>query len=178
MFTGLIRRICIFGGPGIGKSTLAARLFADLKVDGLSVELVTEYIKAWAYEKRPLLTTDQIYIFSKQQRMEDRVLRCGVKYIVTDSPLYMQCAYAKKMKMLGWEELIQLAHKFDSLYPSYNIFLDRKGVPYKDEGRYHNYQEAVKMDRYIKRFLNSINVDFEVVDNNADAIYNKISSVL
>jgi adenylylsulfate kinase-like enzyme len=37
--------INLFGGPGTGKSTLAAALFTDLKMKGINAELVTEFAK-------------------------------------------------------------------------------------------------------------------------------------
>lgn len=40
----------LFGGPGCGKSTTMARLFADLKTRGLNVEMVSEFAKDLVYE--------------------------------------------------------------------------------------------------------------------------------
>ena len=37
--------INLFGGPGCGKSTTMARLFADLKARGYNVEMVSEFAK-------------------------------------------------------------------------------------------------------------------------------------
>ena len=37
--------INLIGGPGCGKSTIAAELFSRLKKMGVTCELVTEYIK-------------------------------------------------------------------------------------------------------------------------------------
>jgi len=84
-----IRRICLFGGPGCGKSTTAAYVYSQLKRLGCSVELIQEYVKAWAYEKREVTSFDQVYLLAKQIRMEDLALRNGVKFVVTDSPVYM-----------------------------------------------------------------------------------------
>ena len=41
--------VAINGPSGCGKSTLAAGLFYDLKLHGLKVELVNEYVKKWAW---------------------------------------------------------------------------------------------------------------------------------
>ena len=43
--------INLFGGPGCGKSTIAAELFAILKKQGYEVELVTEYAKDKVWEE-------------------------------------------------------------------------------------------------------------------------------
>jgi len=41
-------RINFFGGPGVGKSTLAAQLFGWLKAENFDAELVQEFVKTWA----------------------------------------------------------------------------------------------------------------------------------
>ena len=42
----------VFGGPGCGKSTLMARIFAELKTRGYDCEMVTEFAKDLVWEKR------------------------------------------------------------------------------------------------------------------------------
>lgn len=44
--------INLFAGPGAGKSTTAARLFSTLKLRGKNAELVQEFAKGAAWEKR------------------------------------------------------------------------------------------------------------------------------
>ena len=46
--------ISLHSGPGTGKSTSAAQLFAELKQRHCSVELVREYVKKWAWEGRKI----------------------------------------------------------------------------------------------------------------------------
>ena len=48
--------INLFGGPGCGKSTTAADLFARMKLRGLSVELVTEYAKDVVWDEKAAAT--------------------------------------------------------------------------------------------------------------------------
>ena len=43
--------INLLGGPGCGKSTVAAGIFHQLKSLGYSTELVTEYVKDIVYDK-------------------------------------------------------------------------------------------------------------------------------
>lgn len=160
------RRICLYGGPGIGKSVLAANIFAKLKISGHNVELVQEFVKFWAYEKKTIASFDQCYIFAKQQRLEDRVLRAAVDLIVTDSPLLMQCVYARKYNCMGWKELISIGKMFDEVYPSLNFLLKRPNSVYQTEGRYQSEQEAKDLDVEIEAFMNEYNIVYENIESN------------
>jgi DNA replication protein DnaC len=52
-----IRRICLYGGPGSGKSKLACYL--NYMLMDYDIDLVSEYIKAWAYEGKIPESLDQ-----------------------------------------------------------------------------------------------------------------------
>lgn len=173
-----ISRICLWGGPGIGKSTHAANVFASLKIAGCSVELVNEYIKAWAYEKRQLSGFDQVYIFAKQQRLEERVLRAGVQMIVTDSPLLMQCVYAKKYQFVGWRELLSIGKMFNELHPSLNYLLRRKNGTYQEEGRWQNEDQARQLDDEIEDFLIDNRIPYVPIENDATKIADHVKMTL
>lgn len=148
-------RICLFGGPGIGKSTLAYRLTASLKEMGLSVAFVDEWIKAWAYEKRVPKGWDQYYVFGQQLYKEAHVLQNGVEHLVTDSPVLMQCAYMKRDKVSYADECITTAMKFEADYPSLNIRLLRGGFEYENQGRYESLDQAKAVDQMIKDVMDA-----------------------
>jgi len=149
------RRINLYAGPGTGKTTTAADVFSRLKNKFIHeqldthVELVQEYVKVWAWENRKPKGFDQIYICAQQMRKEEIPLRNGVDLIVTDSPLFMQCCYAKKYETPYWEELYELVHYFEEEYPSIHIFLDRGERPYVAKGRYQTSEEAKELDKFI-----------------------------
>src|SRR4051812_8750331 len=84
----------LFGGPGVGKSTLAAEIFVTLKKRGIEVELIQEYVKAWAWDGKPVGTFDQLYILAKQLKLETR-LYGKVDVVVTDSPLLFSPIYER-----------------------------------------------------------------------------------
>lgn len=146
-------RVNLYGGPGLGKSTLAAWLFSQIKIlrPDMQIEQVSEYIKDWAWDKRVPKSWDQFYVFSKQLNREDKVLRHGV-HVVTDSPLLMQVSYIERSGSVFAEECLSACKKFDLKYPSVNIFLERK-VPYNNEGRYENLYQAIEMDERITKLL-------------------------
>jgi adenylate kinase family enzyme len=146
-------RICLYSGPGAGKSTIAARIFYEFKVKGYSIELVHEYIKKWAYEDRKPKSFDQTYIFGKQTHSEDLVIQSGVKNLVTDSPLLMQVCYAKRYKYPLWHTHLEQAKLFEEKNPALNIFLDRTGLEYQEAGRYEDHSQAIWMDGQITEFM-------------------------
>lgn len=149
----MIRRINLYAGPCAGKSITASSIFTEFKKRGMKIELVSEWIKTWAYQKYQLKSFDQFYCFAKQLRKEDTLLSNGVDIIVTDSPLILNVCYTKKHKFPYWKQCLKVALEFEQKFPSINIFLDRGSLRYNQEGRYENLQEAQQMDKYIKKLL-------------------------
>lgn len=150
----MIKRINLYGGPGCGKSTLSSRLFYELKVKGHKVELVREYIKKWVFLDRFPKSFDQVYIFGHQIHSEDHLLQGDkIDYIITDSPLLLQCCYAEIHKFTAGQQLLDIAKKYEEVFPSLNIFLRRDGIPYQNEGRYEDEKEAYVRDDFIYNFL-------------------------
>lgn len=146
----------MYGGPGIGKSTTAALLYASIKNQLIhdqrdtKLELVQEYVKEWAWEGTNIRGYDQVYVFANQLRREEIPLRAGVDCIITDSPLILSCVYSSKNDVPGYQHLYGLAHTFESQYPSINILLDRGERPYVEHGRYQTYDDAILMDQYVE----------------------------
>jgi nicotinamide riboside kinase len=145
----MIRRINLLGGPGSGKTALAAKLFGELAAEGHEVEHVGEYIKKWAYQGRHPISFDQLYIFAQQLHQEDVKLQ-HVKHIITDSPILLPAVYAKQYGFKGWERLLGFIEDFESEFPSLNIILDRTGIKYVDKGRYQTLETAIEIDGLIR----------------------------
>jgi hypothetical protein len=157
-------RINIYGGPGCGKSTIAAWLFGELKARGVVCELAQEYAKKWAYEKKKIHGYDQIYIMGKQIQREYDLMKAGVKIIISDSPVVLSYVYANfyfgnKRQMV--EGVRRIVSSFVKECDNINIRLLRVGK-YSTLGRYEDERLAREVDkailRAIKRFHRS---DFE-----------------
>lgn len=144
-----IRRINLYAGPGSGKSVTAAWLWGQLKVAGYNIELIPEWPKKWCYEQRSITAFDEVYAFAKQMHKEDSYLKQGIDFIISDCPLLMVAAYSLAKQTVFTEELIKLSCKFEDMYPSINIFIDRGDILYQQNGRYENYQQALDMDKLI-----------------------------
>lgn len=147
-----IRRICLYGGSGLGKSVVAAQLFAELKKLHLNIELITEVVKPLAIQKRFPKSFDQFAILGKQISKEDRLLPY-IDYLVTDSPVLLNAAYSRFYDCPFAEQCEDVAVQFEQQYKGLHILLTREGLPYSQEGRYQNLDQAKEMDDNIRQLL-------------------------
>ncbi len=154
--------INILAGSGCGKSTLAAEVFVALKQQGRSVELVTEYVKSWAWQGHPVKGwADSLYIFGKQLRTES-ILYGKVDFIVTDCPLSLSVAYEAFYS--PGQTLIANAYKqvrelqiAEGVVTNLDFHLMRQ-FDYKAEGRYETEEQAKKVDNVIRNTVSGFNV--------------------
>lgn len=165
-------RINFFGGPGSGKSTTAADVFARLKRELISVEHVGEYVKSWAYGNRPVDFYDQFYLQVKQMQYEYRFLKAGIRNIVTDSPVALAYVYATPHLKPA---LKLVSDTYDQDFASYNIFLLRGDKPYIGEGRYQSKAKALEVDQKI---IDEIKYLTFVPYNDMDTIMNMVMSAV
>lgn len=149
--------INLLGGPGTRKTTFGAGLFYCMKMNGYNVELVTEYVKEAAYEKRPIFD-DQVYIFGVQNRRM-HILKNDVDWIVTDSPLLLSYVYAPENYYPAFNEMVLEAH--DS-YENYNFLMNRFG-PYEQRGRNETEEEALDVDQRLLTLLGVNEILYEEV---------------
>jgi nicotinamide riboside kinase len=147
----------LFGGPGTGKSTTAARLFSDLKALRINSELVREYVKDWAWGERRITPLNQIH-FLGEQAYRESLLYGKVSAVITDSPL-MLCAfyqqhYSDQSYLLDTTKAF-MRHS-SSLHDvrHVNIFLIRT-KEYDKSGRFETEEEAIEIDKSLFNFLSS-----------------------
>ena len=149
----------LFGGPGTGKSTLMAKIFSELKVQGYDCEMVTEFAKDLVWEKRNETFKDELYIFAKQNHRLFRV-NGKVDIIVTDRPLLLTNAYNQDDK-----ELCSLCLKTFNQYNNLNFLLKRETV-YQENGRNQSEKEAIQIDKITQGLLESNGINYYTVNNN------------
>jgi hypothetical protein len=140
--------INLFGGPGAGKSTAAALIYARMKFRGLSCEYVPEFAKELAYVADRETLENQFYVSAIQFHRQHKLIG-RVDYIVTDSPILLGKIYNNQFDGLG--SLLEEIHR--KTY-SVNVFLRRdKDDVFEQEGRIHNYKESVYIDMEIEKML-------------------------
>ncbi len=163
-------RVNLYGGPSVGKSALAARLFSELKAKHYNVELVREFVKDWAFIGRQVNAFDQVPIFGEQFGRENLPLSSGVEHVITDSPLLLSAFYGKKYGFPGWEAFLELVRPFEQTYPSINFFLLRGQGRYEERGRYQTEEQAREVDKELLAFLREWSVDLTLVGPDPDPV--------
>lgn len=165
--------INLYGGPGTGKSTTAAKTFALMKESGENVELVTEWVKKWAWEGKTPVTYDQFYIFGKQAHKE-YTLFDKVDHIITDSPvvlcgMYTQLYGTPAQAALFRSMILTYLDMVKSCNQEYvHVFLKRVKA-YNPAGRYQTEEQAKGIDEVVRRYLTELGIPFHTVkaDQNA-----------
>lgn len=140
--------INILGGPGIGKSTVAADVFAELKRRGYECELALEVAKEKVWEESYRTLDDQIYIFAKQYHRLWR-LQGKVDFIITDSPLLLSMYYNKNETLRTFNPFI---NEVNSQFNNLNFVLLRT-TQYRTNGRMQTEDEAKAIDGRITDIL-------------------------
>lgn len=147
----------LYGGPGTGKSTTAARLFALMKDERLNVELVTEYAKDKVWEESLAVLGNQIYVFGKQWHRIYRLID-KVDYIVTDSPLLISLYYGKHLS----ESFKNVVYETYQAMNNVDVFLKRV-KPYTGVGRLQTEAEAKQIDVDLRSILDSRSIAYHEV---------------
>ena len=141
----------LFGGPGIGKSTVANGVFTLLKMHGVNCEITPEFAKDLTWENRMKTMSNQRYIFGKQYHRQWRV-RDDVDVIISDSPLLLSLHYQPEHYGDSFsQEVIEAWNEFDNLN-----FLLKRVKEYKTEGRIQTLEEAIKIDNDLELLLNHV----------------------
>ena len=163
--------INLFGGPGTGKSTIAALVFGELKKKGYEIELVTEYAKDKVWEESYKTLENQIYVFGKQLHRIWRI-KNKVNFIITDSPILLSIFYDKEKN----DNLKRLVLDVHNNFNNINILIKRDTI-YNPNGRFQNEIEAKQIDKQIMNLLKNNSIDFHEINitNAVEEIINIIT---
>lgn len=164
----------LYAGPGAGKSTCAAYIFAKLKMAGINAELVTEYAKDTTWEGANEKLKCQLYITGKQAYRMMRVYG-KVDVIVTDSPLAMGAMYTNErlIKEVCYAENAKYRNQL-------NYFIERTGA-YCSAGRNQTQAEAIEIDHMIKLMLSTNGITYDSFtrgEGGCDRVVEKVKSMI
>lgn len=170
--------INLFGGPGTGKSSIAAGLVHALKKQHISCDAPYEFPKILAWDNNKEAIKDQLYVLANQHR--GIVKSYGkVKYILVDSPIMLSIVY-KDYYSAGaaeypsflygalFDEFIVSLHNF---YDSINIVLQRsEETDHNEQERYHNLTESIELDKTIRATLTKWGISYTEISMDKDPV--------
>jgi len=159
----------LIGGPGSGKSTGAAYVFAQLKMKGINCEIVPEWAKEQVWERRQKPFENQLYVLGKQSYRLSR-LRNEVDIVITDSPILMGAFYCQSLPYAKdfTEVLVGVHNEYDNM----NFFVKRV-KPYNPKGRFQDEEGAKNIDKEILKLYEKFEKGMIEVTGNEEG-YNKI----
>ena len=147
--------INLFGGPGIGKSGIAAGITYKMKKKHISVNNPYEFPKRLAWDNNIPAISDQLYVFANQHRGIAESYG-KVDYIVIDSPILFSTIYHRyytngyPAQFYGdsfHNMVIDLHKKYDSI----NILLERTGEQtHNEQERFQKLEQSIEIDRLCK----------------------------
>jgi nicotinamide riboside kinase len=158
--------ITFIGAPSSGKSTLATDVHTGLKKLGKNsifiAEVATDYIAEYGIPNTPV---DQLVIFYKQLNKE-RMYLDSKEYIVCDSSGILNYFYFRILfeNKLGNKDIAVINHMQKEILKSINqwshIFYVPPILDNVDDGiRYQNEEQILKIDRWIKSYLELENIN-------------------
>jgi len=161
----------LFAGPGTGKSTMAAELFAAIKKQHINCELITEVPKDYVWDGALDLLNNQVLILGNQYHRIFRVLD-KVEIAIIDSSILYGLVYKSPKLPKSFDAFVL---DLFNLHDNCNFYINRTdfGV-YQQEGRVQSLTEAIQKDKEIKDMLDTHNIKY----NTIPAFYTPIPEVL
>ena len=170
--------INLFGGPGIGKSSIASGLTYKLKKKHITCDNPYEFPKLLAWDENHSAIQDQLYVLANQHR--GIVKSYGkVDYIVLDSPILLSLTYRNYYKGSEYPSSLY-GETFDKMvldvfnqYDNINIVLKRADGNHNNEERYQNLEQSKELDGVIENSLIDNNIPYHTIqlgENSVDEI--------
>ena len=165
----------IFGGPGIGKSSIAAGVTYKLKKNHISCDQPYEFPKLLAWDENHSAIQDQLYVLANQHR--GIVKSYGkVDYIVLDSPILLSLTYRNYYKGTEYPSNLY-GESFDKMvldifnqYDNINIVLKRVDGNHNNDERYQNLEQSKELDGVIENSLIDNNIPYHTIQVGEDSV--------
>lgn len=161
--------INLIGPPGAGKTTIAALLFAKLKILGKKTEYAQEVAKTLVWAQRFDDLNNQHNVSNKQYKIL-KMINGNVEYIVTDGPLLNGLYYNRHnvnnvCDIKKTEEFIMKCYKkFDNI----NIYITRGNFEYEQAGRIETEQQSHEIEGMLRSILDEKNIKYQTFKINID----------
>ncbi len=140
----------LFGGPGVGKSTLLHGLTWAAKRRGVNVECSMEYAKELVWRGRAAELRDPYLLLEVQAERLD-ALAGKVDVAIAEWPLLLCLAYAPHQAATGLRSAARAAW---DRHDNASLFC-RRQVSYRREGRVEDIHGALEVDARVERLLSA-----------------------
>ena len=175
--------INLFGGPGIGKSSIASGLTYKLKKKHITCDNPYEFPKLLAWDENHSAIRDQLFVLANQHR--GIVKSYGkVDYIILDSPILLSLTYKSFYKSSEYPATLY-GDSFDKMvldiynrYDNINIVLKRSEGNHNNSERYQNLEESVELDTVIEDSLKNNGLPYHIVKVNSKTVKNILNLIL
>jgi len=175
--------INLFGGPGIGKSSIASGLTYKLKKKHITCDNPYEFPKLLAWDENHSAIRDQLFVLANQHR--GIVKSYGkVDYIILDSPILLSLTYKSFYKSneypatLYGEQFDKLVLDIYNRYDNINIVLKRSKGNHNNSERYQNLEESVELDNVIENSLRDNNLPYHTLNVDGKTVKNILKLIL
>jgi deoxyadenosine/deoxycytidine kinase len=175
--------INLFGGPGIGKSSIAAGLTYKLKKQHITCDNPYEFPKLLAWDENHSAIRDQLFVLANQHR--GIVKSYGkVDYIILDSPILLSLTYKSFYKSNEYPATLY-GESFDNMvldiynrYDNINIVLKRSEGKHNNSERYQNLEESIQLDTVIEDSLKNNDLPYHTVNVDGKTVKNILKLIL
>ena len=151
----------LFGGPGIGKTTAAAKIFVELKMLGIETANPEEHAKLAIWKGREDLLDQQLVILGQTWETL-HALSDKVDVVVMDSPLMLCSVYAGEKENKHFHDTVADFHK---KMPRINMVLQRpKGLVYSNKGRREDKNQAKIVDTKVQDALHKYDENYSLLE--------------
>ena len=166
--------INLFGGAGIGKSSIANGVTYQLKKNHISCNNPYEFPKRLAWDNNIPAISDQLYVFANQHR---GIAECyeKVDYIVIDSPILFSTIYhtyytkGYPAKFYG-DEFHKFVIHLHNQYDNINILLERGETVHNNKERFQDFEQAVEIDKLCKKILEDNGLEYHTIKVDSDSV--------
>jgi 2-phosphoglycerate kinase len=173
----------LFGGPGIGKSSIANGLTYKLKKKHITCDNPYEFPKVLAWDENHSAIKDQLYVLANQHR--GIVKSFGkVDYIILDSPIILSLVYRSVYKGLEYPATLY-GDSFDKMvldihnqYDTLNILLKRTDGGFNEKERYQTIDESKMLDDEIEKTLITHNIPYTTIEVGDETVNNILKILL
>jgi len=170
--------INIIGGPGAGKTTMAAGIFESMKKKHMFAEYVQEYAKKLVILEDFESLNNQYMVSLKQYRLF-KLMVGRVDYIITDGPLFHGLYYNRNNpdntsdRDKTEAKILELIAGFDNI----NVVIQRSDFEFETVGRMQTLEESKEIDKAMVEILDKYQMKYQTFgSDDKDAVIDYILS--